>query len=134
MWRHKMTRAPDLGRGSCQAVPQFGAKTAENPGIRGGTLLALVQNLGAPPDLVSATSEAMIDETRHAQIAFGLASRYGAKPIGPGKLSMDAALEELDIESILVNAVLEGCCGETAAAYEVALAAEGAADPELRET
>lgn len=90
--------------------------------------------LGAPPDLVSATSEAMIDETRHAQIAFGLASRYGAEPIGPGKLSMDAALEELDIESILVNAILEGCCGETAAAYEVALAAEGAADPELRET
>lgn len=90
--------------------------------------------LGAPPDLVSATSEAMIDETRHAQIAFGLASRYGAEPIGPGKLSMDAALEELDIESILVNAILEGCCGETAAAYEVAVAAEGAAGPVLRET
>lgn len=54
IWRHKTTRAPDLGARIVPNVPQFGAKTAENPGIRGGTLLALVQNHASSiPDILA---------------------------------------------------------------------------------
>jgi hypothetical protein len=87
--------------------------------------------LGAPPELVERTHQALADETRHAKLAFGIASRYSGSARGPGPLAMDGALAEHDFASVVVNAVLEGCSGETVAAAEARLGAESAEDSAL---
>src|SRR5690606_33504532 len=42
--------------------------------------------LGAPPSLVASAHAAALDEIRHAQDCFALASRYRGEPVGPGPL------------------------------------------------
>jgi hypothetical protein len=44
--------------------------------------------LGAPPDLVQACNQALIDETAHTRLCFGLASAYAGRGIGPGPLDV----------------------------------------------
>jgi hypothetical protein len=85
--------------------------------------------LGAPPDLLLDCADAMKDETSHAELCFGLASRYGAKAVGPGPLSMESALGDVTLESAVRNALLEGCIGETLAAAEAQAACEHVTDP-----
>jgi hypothetical protein len=80
--------------------------------------------LGAPADLVEQTNQALADETRHARIAFALASHYAGRNVGPGPLELAGAFERQDAAEILRTTILEGCIGETLAALE---AAEGAA-------
>jgi hypothetical protein len=84
--------------------------------------------LGAPPDLLLECARAMNDETLHAELCFGLASRYGGKAVGPGPLSMESALADVTLESAVRNALLEGCLGETLAAAEAQAAAEHVKD------
>lgn len=88
--------------------------------------------LGAPPELLMQTHDAMRDETRHATLAFALASAYGRRDIGPGPLRIDGALDEGSPEDILRMVVREGCIGETVAAIEAAEAAEHATDPVVK--
>ena len=91
-------------------------------------------SLGAPPELVELTNQAMIDETRHARAAFAMAGAYGGAPVGPGRLAIDDALaRSLDPLEILRLVVREGCIGETVAAVEASECAERAADPVVRE-
>lgn len=83
--------------------------------------------LGAPPELIAATHRAALDEIEHARAAFALAAAYGGEPVTPGPLEMDArpmALRELAIETFV-----DGCVGETVAAYEAACEAEVEHDP-----
>lgn len=81
--------------------------------------------LGAPPELLVETHAALADETRHARVAFALASAYGDQPVGPGPLSIAGALAPAtDPLALLRTLFYEGCVGETVAALE---AAEGAA-------
>lgn len=89
--------------------------------------------VGAPPELLLATSQAMSDETRHAQLAFGLARRFGAVDVGPGALQVQGSLDELDLKSITLTTLLEGCIGETVAALEAKLALEHVRDAGLAE-
>jgi hypothetical protein len=89
-------------------------------------------HVGAPPNLIEATQQAMADETRHARICFAMAARYSGSPKGPGALSLDAALEGSELRRIVRTTVLEGCIGETVAAVEAAEAAEYAASSELK--
>ena len=89
-------------------------------------------SLGAPPDLLEAATRAMQDETRHAQACFALASRYGQRDVGPGRLNLEDALGPSDLESIVLMAVHEGCIGETAAALEATEAAEHCIDAPTR--
>lgn len=89
--------------------------------------------LGAPPDLLLESARAMQDETLHAELCFGLASRYGDSAVGPGPLSLEQALGSVTLESAVENAVLEGCIGETLAAAEAQAASEHAKDPIVRE-
>ncbi len=88
--------------------------------------------LGAPSDLVLESARAMQDETIHAELCFGLASRYGDEPLGPGPLSPESALDGISLESAVRNALLEGCVGETLAAAEAQTASEHAKDPVVR--
>ncbi|EDM80226.1 hypothetical protein PPSIR1_36287 [Plesiocystis pacifica SIR-1] len=94
--------------------------------------LQLLQ-LGAPPRLLTACREAMVDETRHARAAFELAARFGGQgSLGPGSLPVADACADSDAVAILRDVVLEGCLGETRAAAEAREAARSCAEPTLR--
>lgn len=88
--------------------------------------------LGAPPDLVEAAQAAMSDETRHARLAFGLASAFAQTKIGPGPLDIQNAVGSASAAHIVRTAILEGCIGETVAAIEAAEALERASDPAVK--
>lgn len=88
--------------------------------------------LGAPPELLVATTRAMQDETRHAQVCFALARRYGGEDLGPGELDLNDAFVESDLESVVLSAVREGCIGETVSALEASEAAEHCVDTPTR--
>jgi len=88
---------------------------------------------GAPPSLVEAAQRAMADETNHARAAFGLASAYAGRDVGPGPLAIDACLDGGDLGSAIATVVHEGCVGETVAAIEAREAADAACDPAVRE-
>lgn len=76
--------------------------------------------LGAPPDLVHASGEAMLDEVRHAKLCFALAERFGGAPVEPGPLAMGDVSAKRSLATIVRDAVVEGCIGETLAAVVAA--------------
>jgi hypothetical protein len=81
--------------------------------------------VAAPPELVEDAHRAALDEVRHARICFALASAYGGEPLGPGPLPLEGdLLGALDLPSVAVATVQEGCVGETLASLEAATAAE----------
>jgi hypothetical protein len=88
--------------------------------------------LGAPPELLAEATAAMQDEIRHAQVAFGLASTYAGRSVGPGPLPMHGLRANADADAIVRAAVREGCVEETLAAAEAELAAHRATDPAVR--
>jgi hypothetical protein len=88
---------------------------------------------GAPPDLVRGAQAAMADEIGHAEMAFGLASRFGGAPVGPGALDLGGGVLPASLMSLLVDTFLEGCIAEGVAAAEASLLASRAVDPAVRE-
>jgi hypothetical protein len=88
--------------------------------------------LAAPAELVEAATSAMADETRHAKLCFGLASRYSNAILKPGPLPMEGALDGTDLLSTVDLAVTEGCIGEVSAALEAAWTASATRDPAVR--
>jgi hypothetical protein len=88
--------------------------------------------LGAPPELVRDAQQAIGDETEHARLAFGLASAFAGKPLGPGPLAIDGALDGFDLRDFVATLIREGCIGETVAAIEARDALEHATDPAVR--
>lgn len=111
------------------------AALAEHASIAAFARFAIqLLRLGAPPELLRDCHAAMADETRHARLAFGLASRFGGQTIGPTGLDLDSCLDidtDIDIEALLDDVVVEGCLGETRAAFEARVAATHCADPAL---
>jgi hypothetical protein len=89
-------------------------------------------SVGAPAELVREAIAAMHDEVEHARLAFGLASEYAGEPIGPGPLSLDAAMPARGLADIAVAALVEGGVGETLAAVRAATAADEEPDPAVR--
>jgi len=92
--------------------------------------LQLLQ-LGAPPDLVERATRAMADETRHARLAFGVASALCGEALGPASIDVEQCLSESSLVEVARLVVREGCIGETAAALEAREAAELTTQPEL---
>ncbi len=88
--------------------------------------------LGAPPELLVATHDAMADETEHARLAFSLASAYGLREIGPGPLALDGAIGQVTPRRVFATLVREGCIGETLAAVLATEAHASATDPSVR--
>ena len=88
--------------------------------------------LGAPPELLVATHDAMADETEHARLAFSLASAYGLREIGPGPLALDGAIGIVTPRRVFATLVREGCIGETLAAVLATEAHASATDPSVR--
>jgi hypothetical protein len=89
-------------------------------------------SLGAPPELLEATHTALADETRHARVAFSLASRFAGQPVGPGPLDLAGVFADAGLEAIVTVAVLECCIGETIASLEAAEAHALASDADAK--
>jgi hypothetical protein len=88
--------------------------------------------LGAPLELVQRSTEAQADETRHASLAFQMASLYGAAAVGPAPLDLRGALDDLSLASVLRTTIAEGCIGETRAALEASEAGRVATVPGVK--
>ena len=91
-----------------------------------------LMGVGAPAVLLADTARAMRDEVRHAELAFGLARRFGAKALTPGPLDA-GPVRSMALCDVVVATVREGCIGETLAAAQAELAARRATDPEVAE-
>jgi len=87
--------------------------------------------LGAPASLVLATQQAMVDEIRHAEMAFGLAQAFGGAPVGPGPLDVSGIAPETGADAILRRLIAEACVNETLCVAD-AMAARAAALPAER--
>jgi hypothetical protein len=84
--------------------------------------------LGAPAELIAAAHRAALDEVRHAELAFGLASAHGDQ-VGPGPLPLGDLRIRADLVGLAVATAREGCVAETLSALQMAVArdqAEGA--------
>jgi hypothetical protein len=90
--------------------------------------------VGAPADLVAESVRATADEVEHARTAYGLASHFLGRPIGPGALATHDAFDEtLTLEGLALATFVEGCINETLSALEAREAALSAEHPALRE-
>jgi hypothetical protein len=89
--------------------------------------------VGAPPQLLEQTHAAALDEIRHAQICFALASAYAGEGLGPGKLSLGGVLEvPFELDALCQHTVIEGCIGETLSAIEARAVADEAREPAIK--
>jgi len=89
--------------------------------------------LGAPHALVLESNQAIFDETRHAELCFGLAACFGGGAAGPGKLDSQGALARTSLNDVVLDTFLEGCIGETVAALEATEALATATVPAVRQ-
>jgi hypothetical protein len=89
--------------------------------------------VGAPASLVEQAHRAALDEIRHAELCFALASGYAGEALAPGpfplgdEMRLGASLAEL-----AASTVKEGCVGEKVAAVTAAEQLARATDPEVR--
>jgi hypothetical protein len=91
-------------------------------------------SVAAPAQLVAAAHVAALDELRHAQLCFGLASVYAGVALGPAPLALEPGVFELpDLAAVIEATVVEGCIGETLAAAEAQAASASAESAALRD-
>ncbi len=86
-------------------------------------------SLGAPPELLRAGQRASLDDITHAQLCFGLASAYAGRQLGAGALQTADALPAPSRRSAVLDAIGEGCVGETIHAMTLVAAANRCEDP-----
>jgi hypothetical protein len=94
----------------------------------GAQLLAL----GAPPELLRACKRAALDEIEHARLAYGLASAYAGRAIGPGQLELNGVSTTACWREVVAGLIQEACVGETLGVAEAMAAAEVARVPVVR--
>ncbi|NUP10114.1 MAG: ferritin-like domain-containing protein [Polyangiaceae bacterium] len=88
---------------------------------------------GAPSDLVMSAHAAALDEVRHAQLGFALASAYAGQRLEPEALPAAGRVELATTPEAFVRAVVtEGCVGETVAALVAAAQLAVSEDPAVR--
>jgi hypothetical protein len=92
----------------------------------------LMLSVGAPPDLIVRSQRASIDEVRHAEKCFGLASRYGAESRGPSALVVHDSMRAMSLAEIAELTAEEGCVGETLGALLACEQRDRAIDPEAK--
>lgn len=78
----------------------------------------------APPELVAEAHRAALDEIRHTELCYALASRYRRAAVGPGPLAVPSAPAR-DVVALAVETFVDGCVGETVAAVIAARSAAG---------
>ena len=88
--------------------------------------------IGAPSGFLAASQEASLDEIRHAQICYSLASLLLGSDFAPGPLDIEGSLDRIDLKEIIQSTIQEGCIEETISAVEAHLGAHTAQDPDLK--
>jgi hypothetical protein len=98
------------------------AALAEHASIAAFSQISLqLLALGAPPSLIEGTHRAALDEIRHAQIAFALASAYSdGQTFGPSALSITGLAATRSLREVALDALVDGCVGEAASALAMA--------------
>jgi hypothetical protein len=89
--------------------------------------------VGAPLALVAATQRASLDEVRHAERCFALASRYAGRTLEAGALEA-VAPRATDIARVARDTFEEGCVAETLASLAAQRALAGCEDDAVRAT
>jgi hypothetical protein len=89
--------------------------------------------LGAPASLVAAAQQAAVDETKHAQLCFSLASRFAGHDVGPTPLDLRGFEVGTALSELAVMVLREGAIGETLAAALARAQLELAGDERCRE-
>ena len=87
--------------------------------------------LGAPAALVGDAQRAALDEVEHARLAYGLASAYAGRALGPGPIDLGALRLTVDRREMVQRLIEEACIGETLGVAEATALAERARDPAL---
>jgi hypothetical protein len=136
-------RSPSLHPASPDALPRalrdrlsaawLEAAQEEHASIASFANLSLrLLSLGAPPDLIAGAHAAALDEIRHAQLAFELASAYAGAPLAPAHFSAAARMSATsDLAALALETLLDGCINETISAALADSAASSATDPTL---
>jgi hypothetical protein len=88
--------------------------------------------VAAPFELVAQAHEAALDEVRHAELCLGLTRELSAGAVELGRLPVIPARRDVTIADLAMEALLEGCIGEGAAAAR-ALHAADLAEPVIAE-
>ena len=89
-------------------------------------------SLGAPAELLHASTQAIAEEIRHAELAFAVTSQLTGQGEGPGPLPVDGALaRSSNPHDVLVAAVVEGCINETVSAMQLQRVIPSIVDPLL---
>lgn len=121
----------DNAEAQCAAAHWLACARMEHASVAAFARFALqLMHLGASPDLLQSTTEAMQDEIAHAKVCFALAKRYSDQALSAGPLEVSQALEhELEPARIAVDVFLEGCVGESVAALEASEMSRLSKDP-----
>ena len=106
------------------------AALAEHASVGAFSQLSLqLLALGAPPGLLALTHQAALDEIRHAEIAFALASGYGDASVGPSPLIVNK-IAYRTVAELAHETLVDGCVGEAASA--MILLEDAAREPDPR--
>lgn len=91
--------------------------------------------VGAPSDLIVRAHEAALDEVRHTQLSFALASAYRGQKLRPSAFPFEPQLVlERTLVGLAQSTFEEGCIGETLAAIQANEQLELATDPAVCST
>lgn len=135
-WRELETRSATLPDGARRSIAEHWTHAAqmEHASIAAFSRFSLqLLAVGAPPSLLEDAHRAALDEIKHAELCFSLATLYAGRGVGPAPLPVDErALSSWDLLSVAVATVEEGCVGETIAALEAQTAAELAQSEAVR--
>jgi len=89
-------------------------------------------SVGAPADLVMRAHQAALDEIKHAQLSFGLASSFSGIPFSPGDFQPHTISIEPNLLSICSATAREGCVAETISTLKAASELEEETDPTVQ--
>jgi hypothetical protein len=135
-WRALKLRSEALPESARRALVEHWTRTAqlEHASVATFSYFSLqLLAIGAPPSLIEDAHRAALDEVKHAELCFALATTYAGHTIGPRPLAIDVrALTGWDLQSVAVGTVENGCVSETIAALEAEAAAALAHDDVVR--
>jgi len=135
-WRALKLRSEALPESARRAIVEHWTRSAqmEHASVATFSYFSLqLLAVGAPPSLIEDAHRAALDEIKHAELCFSLATTYAGHAIGPRPLAIDErALTGCDLQSVVVGSVENGCVSETIAALEAEAAAALAHDDAVR--
>jgi len=130
---HGQPRVASLACDVSHDAPWLADAQVEHASVAAFARLSLqLLALGAPVELVRDAQLASLDELRHADFFFDLASRAAGSQLRPGPLDVAGALDDLSLASLIDTNLREGCIGETRAAEHLRRRAEHVANAERK--